>query len=201
MTIIVGDGPDAMPFSFHQDRLFSCSSSFASAYKEHSNANGATAMMLQDVEVPVFGLLFFWLYSESIPQRKVGEKEEHTLSQTPAQLAKLWVLAARFGIPKLQNTVIDAIFTAIEDIFHDVESLQLTRENPGELMKCFVDFAYSTDLPILRNLAVDRLAWACPRDFFYDMVGDLPKEAIVDSAKALKSAHEMCAAEFYFAED
>jgi len=35
---------------------------------------------------------------------------------------------------------------------------------------------------------------------FMDMVGDLPKEAVVDAAKALKTGQEMCAEDFYFAE-
>lgn len=84
---------------------------------------------MEDVEPHVFGLLFFWIYSGgSFLQRKVGEKKEDTLNQTPTQLAKLWVLANRLRIPKLQNAVIDEIFCAIEVMFRDIESLQLTGE-------------------------------------------------------------------------
>jgi hypothetical protein len=66
------------------------------------------------------------------------------------------------------------------------------------LMEPLLPWGKSTTL---RNLAVDRLAWACPEGMFMDMVGDLPKEAVVDTAKALKTGHEMCAEDFYFAED
>jgi hypothetical protein len=131
----------------------------------------------------------------------VGEKKEDTLNQTPTQLAKLWVLANRLRMPKLQNAVIDEIFSAIEVVFRDIESLQLTGETHIQLLWPFIEYAYETDIAMLRVLAVDRLAFGCSESVFMEMVEFLPNHIVVDVAKALRTGFKMCAEDFYFAED
>jgi hypothetical protein len=60
-------------------------------------------MILEDIEPSIFGLFICWLYSGYVALRKVGLEGEETLTQTPVQLAKLWVIAERLVLPKLQN--------------------------------------------------------------------------------------------------
>jgi hypothetical protein len=157
---------------------------------------------LEDVEPQVFGLLFFWMYSGgSILQRQAGEKKEVTLNQTPTQLTKLWVLASRLRMPKLQNAVLDEVFCAIEVMFRDIESLQFTGETHVQLMWPFIEYAYETHTPMLRNLALDRLAFGCSESVFRDMVEFLPSEIVVNVAIALRTGIRMCAEDFYYAED
>jgi hypothetical protein len=158
-------------------------------------------MILEDIEPSIFGLFICWLYSGYVALRKAGLKGEETLTQTPVQLAKLWVIAERFMLPKLQNRVIDEIFRAIEVMSRDIESFQLTGETPAALMEPFIQFAYTSDAAMLQSVAVDRFAFACSQSMFLEMIDRLPVEAVVDVSKALRTTHEMCAEDFYYAED
>ena len=104
-------------------------------------------------------------------------------------------------MPKLQNAVIDEIFCAIEVMFRDLESLQLTGGTHIQLMWPFIEYVYETQIAMLRDLAVDRLAFGCSESVFMDMVEFLPSEIVVDVAKSLRAGVRMCAEDFYFAED
>jgi hypothetical protein len=105
-------------------------------------------------------------------------------------------------MPQLQNEVIDEIFSALRDIFFDVENLKIVAdETPAGILKPFVVFAYSASSPTLAKLAVDRLAWNCSEDVFEEIIEDLPKEVWLYVAKVLKSRNELYPEDFYFAED
>jgi len=202
ITIIVGEGEEAQTFTLHRDVLSSQTQFFNTANEGKFKEGETQEVYLEDVEPSVFGLFLIWLYSGgTIPQRQIGEKKGDILNQTPTQLTKLWVLASQFRMPKLQNAVIDEIFCAIEVMFRDIESLQFTGETHTQLMWPFTEYAYETHTPMLRNLAVDRLAFGCSESVFMDMVEFLPTEVVVDVAKALRAGIRMCAEDFYFAED
>jgi hypothetical protein len=202
ITFIVGEGEEAKTFSLHRNVICSHTQFFNTANKGKLKAGETDRVYLEDVEPHVFGLLFFWMYSGgSFLQRQVGERQEDTLNQTPTQLAKLWVLANNLRMPKLQNAVIDEIYCAIEVMFRDIESLQLTDETHAQLMIPFIEYAYETGIAMLRDLAVDRLAFGCSESVFMDMVEILPNHIVVEIAKALRAGIRMCAEDFYFAED
>ncbi|KAE9376554.1 hypothetical protein N431DRAFT_288501, partial [Stipitochalara longipes BDJ] len=109
VTILVGDDSELRPFTLHKDILCKDSPFFDRAFNGNFKEGETQTMILEDIEPSIFGLFLCWLYSGDIAQRKVGEKEEETLNQTPVQLAKLWILAERFMMPKLQNSVINEI--------------------------------------------------------------------------------------------
>jgi hypothetical protein len=202
ITIIVGEGEEAQTFTLHRDVISSQTQFFNTANKGKVKEGETQKVYLEDVEPSVFGLFFIWLYSGgTIPQRQIGEKKGDILNQKPTQLAKLWVLANIFRMPKLQNAVIGEIFCAIEVMLRDIESLQFTGETHVQLMWPFIEYAYETHTPMLRNLALDRLAFGCSESVFMDMVEFLPNHIVVDVAKALRTGIRMCAEDFYFAED
>jgi hypothetical protein len=202
ITIIVGEGEEAQTFTLHKDVISRHTQFFDTATKGKFKEGEMQKVYLEDVEPSVFGLFLIWLYSGgTIPQRQIGENKGDILNQTPIQLTKLWVLANRFRMPKLQNAVIDEIFCAIEVVFRDIESLQFTRVTHIVLMWSFIEYAYETNISMLRELAVDRLAFGCSESVFMDMVEFLPNHIVVDVAKALRTGIRMCAEDFYFAED
>ncbi|KAN0116981.1 hypothetical protein V8E51_002958 [Hyaloscypha variabilis] len=200
VTIIVGDGQDSTPFTLHERRLCFYSPVFAKAFNGTTPEAASRTMKLDDIEVSVFGLLLFWIYSAAIPRRELQNEDKDTIPQTPTQLSKLWVLAQRFHMPKLQNEIIHEIFSAVDSL-KNLESLQYTGQTPYDVMKDFVQFAYSTNSFVLKSLAVDRIAWGCEKELFMDIVGDLPYEAVVAIAKAQKTGCELSVEEFYCAED
>lgn len=202
ITFVVGEGEEAKTFTLHRDVICSHTQFFDTANKEKLKEGETDRVYMEDIEPHVFGLLFFWIYSGgSFLQRKVGERQENTLNQTPTKLAKLWVLANRLRMPQLQNAVIDEIFSAIEVMFRDIESLQLTGETHAQLMTPFIEYAYETEIAMIQDLAVDRLAFGCSESVFMDVVEFLPNHIVVDVAKALRAGIRMCAEDFYFAQD
>jgi BTB/POZ domain len=159
-------------------------------------------MTLEDVDASVFGLLVSWLYTGDIATRESRQHDNSfKLYQKPIQLAKLWILGERFLMPRLQNRVVDEIFIAI-DVMFDVKIYKsIENETPAELVKSFVQFAYSAGSPTLQRLAVSILGHRCPEKIFMQLIDGLPKEAWLDVAKVLKWGEEMmCVEDFYFAE-
>ena len=59
-------------------------------------------MRLEDVEIPIFGMLLHWMYFHEIEDKN----EEDVMG-----LAKLWVLGGRFLVPEMQNAAIALIFS------------------------------------------------------------------------------------------
>jgi hypothetical protein len=201
VTFVVGADAEPKPFTLHKETVCNQSPYCDNAFNGGSREAETHLMTLEDVDPSVFGLLLSWFYGSKIAKRKVGERKDVILSQTPVELAKLWVLAKRFQMPRLQNAVVDEIFHATDDMSRDVESLQFTGETPAQLMVPFIHFAYETEIAILQRVAVDRLAFGCSVPVFMEMVGNLPKEAVVDTAKAMRTGNELSPDNFYFAED
>jgi hypothetical protein len=160
-------------------------------------------MTLEDVDASVFGLLVSWLYTGNIASRKSRQHENNfKLYQFPIQLAKLWILGERFLMPQLQNGVVNKIFFVIDDLMLKLETYKsIEDEAPAELVKSFVQFAYSAGSTTLQRLAVSTLNDRCTEEIFMEVIDGLPKEAWLDVAKALKSGVKMYAEDFCFVED
>ncbi|KAH8802265.1 hypothetical protein F5882DRAFT_284797, partial [Hyaloscypha sp. PMI_1271] len=203
VTILVGGDPEPKRFSVHKETLCYYSPVFNKAFNGVFLEGETQTMTLEDVEASVFGLLVSWLYTGDIAARKSRQHDNSfKLYHKPTQLAKLWILGERFLMPQLQNRVVNEIFPAIEGLIFDREIYKtIEDESPAELIKSFVQFSYSAGSPTLQKLAVSTLGRRCPEEIFMELIDGLPKEAWLDVAKALKSGEEMCAEDFYFAED
>lgn len=132
-------------------------------------------MKLEDVEAEIFGHLVHWLYYQEMESITcIPSFAERTMCG-----GKLWTLAGRFLLPKLQNAAMEALtlrmarFDKYTVSFFGVE---------------FATYAYSSDSVELKMLAVDWVAGFAnpldPRDY-YD---SLPSEMIIDLVIAMKES-------------
>lgn len=116
---------------------------FSAAFNSNFAEGKTQSMRMVDVEAKTFGLLVHWMYEHEIE----GGKDVGIL-----QLAKLWTLADRCVIPKLQNEAMDLIYALI--------SSKDERPNNADVEK-FLHFAYlsNVDTP-LKRLAAHRFAYS-----------------------------------------
>ncbi|KAK0104898.1 hypothetical protein ONS95_005163 [Cadophora gregata] len=106
VTITVGSGSRAKHFSIHQEVI-----SFYSPYFREYFKPGHLKADLPGVDVQVFGLLSHWLYTQEIRLRQPSptEPSKNVVGTHLLPLTKLWSLAKYFGMPGLQNTIMDRI--------------------------------------------------------------------------------------------
>ncbi|TVY14091.1 Kelch repeat and BTB domain-containing protein 8 [Lachnellula arida] len=97
VTFIVGK--EAQKFTVHKNLAEHYSPFFEKAFNSGFVEGQTQEMVLDDVEAGIFGYVVNWLYTQKIihPEESKIQLEE---------MAKLWVLAGRFLIPRLQNEAI-----------------------------------------------------------------------------------------------
>jgi len=101
VTFIVGpDGQE--PFLIHKFVATKSSTFFDRAFNGNFDKGNTQSMRLEDVEIPIFGMLLHWMYFHEIEDKN----EEDVMG-----LAKLWVLGGRFLVPEMQNAAIALIFS------------------------------------------------------------------------------------------
>lgn len=131
-------------------------------------------MYLPDVLGEDFGAFVQWLYEQRI-ELDTSNRDANILP-----LARLWILAQRFKIGKLQNKVMDKL-------------RPLTEAAEKDVLKGFLSFVYegTQDNVELRRLAADRMAWATTQQGLGAWVkgGHLPVEMLGDIVLALKRDH------------
>lgn len=103
-TINVADETKSKKQTFivHKDFICHYSPFFHAAFNGRFVEGQTQIMELEDVEPAAFHLFVSWLYS----QRLMDEQEE---SPSATTLIRLWLLADRFLIPRLQNEVLAAV--------------------------------------------------------------------------------------------
>ncbi|TVY89194.1 hypothetical protein LAWI1_G005964 [Lachnellula willkommii] len=100
VTFIVGK--EAQKFTVHKNLAEHYSPFFEKAFNSGFVEGQTQEMVLEDVEAGIFGYLVNWLYTKEIIH---PDDEEIQL----VEFAKLWVLAGRFLIPRLQNKAMQCI--------------------------------------------------------------------------------------------
>ncbi|KAE8445851.1 hypothetical protein EG329_012774 [Mollisiaceae sp. DMI_Dod_QoI] len=174
VIINIGHSDSVEIFAIHRHLLVHYSSYFASAFSPpHLEAETQT-ITLPDVCPDTFGLITHWLYTQQldlIPQ-------EQATNVIP--LAKLWCLAAKFRIAKLQNKIMSWLQPVTEGL-------------QGDALKVFLCFVYeedgeNTEKEKLKKLAVDRMAWGTTAKTLGVWIqgGFLPAGMILDVLVALK---------------
>lgn len=91
--------PNKESFACHKDLICFHSPSFAAACNSTLNEGATRSITLSNIEVDDFGLLVAWLYTQQIDL----DGKDRDANVLP--LTKLWALAARFSITKIQNTI------------------------------------------------------------------------------------------------
>lgn len=146
-------------------------------------------MRIEDIESSVFGLLIHWVYTHDLKGKVlVGAPSMLTL-------AKLWTLAERFLMPRLQNAVVDEMYRSRGQLTHPLAFMDCVGFLPSpskphsNLLQ--INYVYSGDGKEhpLKQIVVERLA--------YEHVGiwrekskDLPQEFVLDVLETLLTFHE-----------
>jgi hypothetical protein len=115
VNIAVSKAPHTQTFHIHKDLLCYHSAFFARALKWFNGrvVEGKTqTMVLENVEASVFGLMAYWLYAQDIEDEECEDAvgNIYQQQQSATQLARLWLLAERFTIPRLQNKIISILY-------------------------------------------------------------------------------------------
>lgn len=124
---------------------------FDAAFSSNMQEGLTQRMTLEDVELEVFGLLAHWIYFQ-----KLESNEDMMLDQIT--LGKLWIVAQRFLMPRLQNMVMDQLFKILPNptaaaLCSNNQSLFLTSAfypavvvapAISELSQSFIDFCKLT---------------------------------------------------------
>lgn len=142
VDIFIGTEPARQKFTVHKDLCCYHSPFFNAAFTGSFLEGETQSMTLEDVHPIVFGLLVYWIYTETVAIHKTGEKQWKLL-------VDLWLLAQRCLIPKLQNDVMIKLYTRVNVI----DNSQLVK-----LCICVYQRHETEDTP-LRALVVHELAW------------------------------------------
>lgn len=104
-TIKVGSGDEAMTYVMHRDVAAIQSPYFDKVFNGPFLEGKSQEVVLDDFPWPdVFGLVQGWIYTQKLLLDETGS--EYSLGP---QLYKLWILADRLLMPKLQNAIIEEI--------------------------------------------------------------------------------------------
>jgi hypothetical protein len=113
------DNPSRMSrehkFLIHKDFICYYSPFFSAAFNGSFNEGRTQIMMLEDVDPRAFGILVNWIYTQ-------GVEIDNGTWPNLVTCAKLWILADRFLMRKMQNDVMVKIhFVLTFDIIEDDE--------------------------------------------------------------------------------
>jgi len=113
-------------------------------------------MKLDDVEAEVFGRLVHWIYYGVIEDYEgLTALRPHIIFETNMSMAKLWVLARRCLIPKLQNQVMRLL----------VDHNSRRGLTSSRLVK-FINYIEDEGCKELKALMVDTLVWRADSNCF-----------------------------------
>ena len=171
VTIIFGPEDSKETFVVHKDLVCHYSPFFSTAFNSNFAESTTKAMTLPDVDLDSFGLLVHWLYTQQID---IDSKDG---GANVLPMAKLWTLAERFLITKLQNKIMDKLRVLVE--FAEKQNL-----------KDFLHYAYEAkEKSPLKQLAADRMAWKTTQQALGAWIDHLPDGMLVDIVMSLKKEH------------
>ena len=126
---------------------------------------------LEETTEDVFALFSRFIYTQTLEGDLGGKVKAHQAGQN---LWKLWVLAEKLLIPRLQNQVIDRI-EATRDEFNVIYpySVKYVWENTA------------SDSP-LRRLFIRHCAWVVDGSWFRSHPEELPHEALIEICSLLR---------------
>jgi hypothetical protein len=155
----------------HKELICHYSSFFSTAFNSNFTETATKTMTLPDVDLDGFGLLVHWFYTQQI-DLDPKDRDSYVLP-----LAKLWTLAERLLITKLQNIIMDKLRVLVE--FAEKQNL-----------KDFLHYAYTLkDKSPLKRLAADRMAWCTTPQALGAWIEHLPEGMLVDIVMSLKKDH------------
>ncbi|KAL2785546.1 hypothetical protein BJX66DRAFT_314527 [Aspergillus keveii] len=164
-------GPDETPFDVHLELLCDSSPYFNNLYKDRTDSTiSEVPITLPDVDPDVFAEAISWMYRGKL------SADLSTRDRGMAFCFELWVLAAKFEIPALQNQAIGICKVRIDN--STATSLPSTQT---------VEYVYSNTKPGSppRRLLVDVWSRRGTTPKFSDRKTGLPRAFLEDMCEAL----------------
>jgi hypothetical protein len=160
--------PQPPKFTIHKNKICSHSPFFSAAFNSNF-IEGTSQEMTLDVDLEAFGIIVNWMYTKDI----VASNGEQPGLCT---LARVWILADRFLIPKLQNQAMENMLSM---------SLQSKPTNQDFLEVCSIADQHAAGESRLVLLAAAVLT--CTTDVFLDnFLHRIPRSIFVKAFQALK---------------
>lgn len=151
-------GPDCTPFYVHRSFLTHYSAFFKGVLSEMQNC-ATPSITLEDVSTSEFELLTHWVYSQSF----TGKEFDST------DMARLWDLGGRLGMPRLQNAVMSVLLKIMQNVQGEPRESFIRyfcqEESDTKLKKLTLQALASASL---HNL--EQLAEHCPRQLLVDVM-------------------------------
>jgi hypothetical protein len=173
VTVIIGTEDSKQTFIIHKDLICHYSPFFSAAFNGNFIEGTTQTMNLPDIDADIFGLLVHWLYTQQL-DLDPKDRDSNVLP-----LAKLWRLAERCLITKLQNSIMDTLTPLVE---------YAEKQN----LKDFLHYAYeSKEKSPLKRLAANRMAWTVTAHALGAWIEDehLPEGILIDIVMSLKKDH------------
>lgn len=161
-------------FLIHKDFICYHSPFFAAAFNGPFQEGTTQTMKLEDVEANVFGILVDWVYTQ-----EVADKSKKL---DLATYAKLWILADRFLMRRMQNDVMKKVHELLTNSFGDAYGFRDFARIAGEFKRDF------NDNPLARIAAL-KLVWGT-QSFFNLFIGSAPQSILLPVVRALKDSQE-----------
>jgi hypothetical protein len=160
-------------FSVHKELICHHSPFFNKAFNSQFREGLTQEMTIDDVEPETFGLLVAWLDPAKI------EPMEHAIeieaSRRPGREAlrfgKLWLLARRCIIPRLENQLADEIYATFD------RGPSMSEYHP------YYELAFAEAASELQNMAVSQFVRRLSKDVYDKTIENLPPAMILRVAR------------------
>jgi hypothetical protein len=164
VTFIVG--ANKKKFLVHKDFACGYSPVLKTAFNSEFVEGKTQTYTMEDVSEEVFAILTRWLYTQNLDVKGLGATSEIASAVVVINLVKLWVLAERLMLPRLQNESIDLI-----------EELRFKYNLDCSSMFKYVWESTTANTP-LRRLFVDHCVWNINKLCFRNQLNMFPKEML-----------------------
>ncbi|KAG9241123.1 hypothetical protein BJ878DRAFT_248651 [Calycina marina] len=222
VTFLVGPDPNPMKFLIHKEVVCHHSEVLAAAFNSSFQEGQTQTYRIEDTTERAFKLFTQWLYSRRLmlqqpfvsdatgyEKNDQEDQEDHEDQEQfmieldeDMSLVELWVLADKFGMPLLQNDVLDSIHLILEDPEGQlpVQTFPYIFENttPGSLLR---EYTISMCVRYMEPEALNQFDENFPRDLLFGMsLKYMELKEVVDVSKdgnEDKNSNALVVSDFY----
>jgi len=176
VTFIIGAESVKQNFLVHKHLASAHSPFFKAAFESPMVEGTMQTMRLEDVEVETFGVLVHWMYTGEFKaglRAFTNDKDDTDYDLTA--VAKVWKLAQRLLMPRLQNSAMEEIFknrrvSSDDSIIKLAKFIFRSRETVDKNLALFITLFIALEMGFTRY---QRLAYRLPHILVVDISGAL----------------------------
>lgn len=192
-------GHEETRFLVHKQNACNASPVLNAAFNGNFSEDRTKTYDLDDVEPAVFWVFMQFLYSKTLvvschnldPQDDVSNPSDNHFTDCYKQnstMDRLWILADKFLMTKLQNLVVDQIVRTHQDCTWSIHGITST--------DCHRVYNNTPVGSPLRRLLVERCAWRCKifaseTDYMAEKMVGFPVEMLVDMINTIQKARKI----------